>query len=98
MMDRPDYQGQIESGDYGPDTGHYHVFIEDEHGCMVPWTGHYTDSLCWTSRENARRGLRGFRGAVATVGQTVDWYDCPGNDETWATLAADIAAEGAREP
>ena len=78
----PEYEGLLQSGDFGPVTGHYHVFIELD-GFMVPWTGQYTDSLCWTTRSGPRRGLRSYRGAVAIIGVDHNWYDCEDNDDTW---------------
>ena len=44
-MGNPDFEGLLRSGDFGPNIGHYHVFVEVD-GYMVPWSGHYTDSLC----------------------------------------------------
>ena len=52
-MTHPEYEGLIQSADCGPDTGHYHVFVEQD-SYMVPWTGGYTDSLCWTTRTKVR--------------------------------------------
>jgi hypothetical protein len=37
-MTNPEYEGRIQRGNFGPNSGHYHVFIEDI-GFMVPWTG-----------------------------------------------------------
>ena len=70
-MNNAEYEGQIRGWDFGPDTGHYHAFVEFD-GYMVPWTGEYADGLCWTTRDGARPGLRGCRGAVAIVE-----IDCP---------------------
>ena len=80
-MNNPEWKGQIESGDYGPDSGHYHVFIEVD-GYMIPFTGWYTDELCWATRDGAHRALSRYQGAVAVVGQLHSWYDCEGNDDT----------------
>ncbi len=83
-MDFPDWQGEIQRGDFGPDTGHYHVYVEQD-GYMVPFTGWYSyldDQLCWATRDGAWRSLGRFRGAAAVVGQTHSWYDCEGNDDT----------------
>ena len=52
-MTHPEYEVLNQSGDFGPDTGHYHVFVEQD-GYMVPWTGGYTDSLCWTTRTKVK--------------------------------------------
>ena len=80
-MNNSEYEGLVQTGDFGPATGDHHVFIE-VNGYMVPWSGDYADSLCWTTRDGSRRGLRGYRGAVAIVGIDRNWYDCEGNDCT----------------
>ena len=41
-MDHPDYQGQVQSGDFGPDSGHYHVFIEVD-AYMIPFSDWWQD-------------------------------------------------------
>ena len=51
-MNNAEYEGQIRGWDFGPDTGHYHAFVEFD-GYMVPWTGEYADGLCWTTRSIA---------------------------------------------
>ena len=84
MATNPDYAGLTETGDYGPDTGHYHVYIEVD-GYMVPFSGWWLtedDGLCWATRDAAWRSVRGWRGAIAVVGLTVPWDDCPGNDNS----------------
>ena len=65
-MNNAEYEGQIRGWDFGPDTGHYHAFVEFD-GYMVPWTGEYADGLCWATRYGARPGLRVCRGAVAIL-------------------------------
>ena len=83
-MDFPDWQGEIATGDFGPDSGHYHVYVEQD-GYMVPFAGWWSDlddQICWATRIGAWQSVARFKGAVAVVGQDVDWYDCEGNDDT----------------
>ena len=64
---RRDFNGEVRSGDFGPDTGHYHVYVE----CYSVMARHEDedDNRCFQSREKAREAAGPLRsGHVAVVG------------------------------
>ena len=60
------YNRELRSGDFGPDTGHYHVFSE-AWGRMIP--GRYSATAApYPTRQAARQQMGRKLGHVATVG------------------------------
>ena len=69
MNQYPEYESQIRRGDFGPDIGHYHVFVEQD-GFMVPFTGWWSalgDQLCWATRDGAWWSVGKFKGAATQL-------------------------------
>ena len=59
--DRPDYAGELRSGDFGHDTGHYHAMVEF-YSMMIRERG------CFATREEAQAEHAHRIGHVAIVG------------------------------
>ena len=64
---RRDFNGEVRSGDFGPDSGHYHVYVE----CysVMARQEDQDDNSCFPSREAAHQAAGPLRGGhVAVVG------------------------------
>ena len=62
----PQYNCELRSGDFGPDTGHYHIFGEVL-GRMIPG-GYSAARGPYRDRQAARQQMNYKIGHVATVG------------------------------
>lgn len=61
----PPYEGELRSGNFGPNTGHYHAYVES-YGVMAR---HVRDGKkCYHSRAEARQATPRRSGHVAVVG------------------------------
>lgn len=62
----PPYTGEVRSGDFGPDSGHYHATYEF-YGMMIQFTDRYGQH-CWASREAAWQALGPRNEHCAVIG------------------------------
>ena len=67
---RAEFKGELRSGDFGPDTGHFHVFAE-VYGSMARG-GWRNANGCYPTREEARKAIGPTGGHQAIVGVPAD--------------------------
>ena len=68
---RPEFTGELKSGDFGPDSGYYRVYTEF-YGLMCSYTNHWTGQKTWYTREAAWAAAGNRNGHVAVVGIPAD--------------------------